>query len=44
MYIGSPVVSGGLLFGLSYLKRVQFFCLGPRNGATLWTSEGRQAG
>src|SRR3989441_6464765 len=43
MYMNSPVVSGDLLFGLSYLKRWQFFCLDPRNGATLWTSEGRQA-
>jgi outer membrane protein assembly factor BamB len=43
MYMNSPVVSGDLLFGLSYLKRGQFFCLDPRNGATLWTSEGRQA-
>lgn len=37
------VVSGDLFFGLSYLKRGQFFCLDPRNGATLWTSDGRQA-
>jgi outer membrane protein assembly factor BamB len=43
MYMSSPVVSGDLLFGLSYLKRGQFFCLDPRNGALLWTSEGRQA-
>ncbi len=43
MYMNSPVVSGDFLFGLSHLKRGQFFCLDPRNGATLWTSEGRQA-
>lgn len=43
MYMNSPVVSGDLLFGLSHLKGGQFFCLDPRNGATLWTSEGRQA-
>jgi outer membrane protein assembly factor BamB len=43
MYMNSPVVSGDLLFGLSHLKRGQFFCLDPRNGAILWTSEGRQA-
>ena len=43
MYMNLPVVSGDLLFGLSHLKRGQFFCLDPRNGAILWTSEGRQA-
>lgn len=43
MYMSSPVVSGDLLFGLSYLKHGQFFCLDPRNGGVLWTSEGRQA-
>jgi outer membrane protein assembly factor BamB len=43
MYMNSPVVNGDLLFGLSHRKRGQFFCLDPRNGATLWTSEGRQA-
>jgi outer membrane protein assembly factor BamB len=43
MYMSSPVVSGDLLFGLSYLKRGQFFCLDPRSGATQWTSAGRQA-
>jgi PQQ-like domain len=32
MYISSPVVTGDLLFGLSYLKRGQFFCLDPRTG------------
>jgi outer membrane protein assembly factor BamB len=43
IYMNSPVVDGDLLFGLSHLKRGQFFCLDPRNGAILWTSEGRQA-
>jgi outer membrane protein assembly factor BamB len=43
MYMNSPVVTGDLLFGLSHLKRGQFFCLDPRNGGTLWTSEARQA-
>jgi outer membrane protein assembly factor BamB len=43
MYMSSPVVSGDLMFGLSNLKHGQFFCLDARNGATLWTSEGRQA-
>ena len=43
MYMSSPVVSGDLLFGFSHLKRGQFFCLDPRNGAIRWTWEGRQA-
>jgi outer membrane protein assembly factor BamB len=43
MYMSSPVVTSDLMFGVSYLKRGQFFCLDPRTGTTLWTSEGRQA-
>lgn len=43
MHMSSPVVSGDLLFGLSQRNKGQFFCLDPRNGATLWTSEGRRA-
>jgi outer membrane protein assembly factor BamB len=39
VYMNSPLVSSDLLFGLSYLKRGQFFCLDPRNGVTLWTSD-----
>jgi outer membrane protein assembly factor BamB len=42
MYMSSPVVSGGLLFGFSERKRGEFFCLKPGDGATLWTSDGRQ--
>jgi outer membrane protein assembly factor BamB len=43
MYMSSPVVSGDLLYGFSERKRGQFFCLKPGDGATVWTSEGRQA-
>src|SRR5450755_775923 len=43
MYMSSPVVSGDRLFGFSERKRGQFFCLKPSDGATLWSSEGRQA-
>jgi outer membrane protein assembly factor BamB len=43
MYMSSPVVSGDRLFGFSVRKRGQIFCLNPATGATLWTSEGRQA-
>jgi outer membrane protein assembly factor BamB len=42
MYMNSPVVSGDLLLGFSHRNKGQYFCLDPRTGATLWTSEGRQ--
>src|ERR1051326_5088963 len=42
MYMSSPVVTGDLMFGLSHLKHGQFFCLDPRTGTVLWTSEGCQ--
>ena len=43
MYMSSPVVSADLLFGFSWLKHGQFFCLNPSDGTTLWVSDGRQA-
>ncbi|MBI1984266.1 MAG: PQQ-like beta-propeller repeat protein [Acidobacteria bacterium] len=43
MYMNSPVLSGGLLFGLSHRQKGQFFCLDARTGSTLWASPGRQA-
>ena len=43
MYMSSPVVSGDLLFGFTDRKRGQFFCLKAGDGATLWSSQGRQA-
>jgi outer membrane protein assembly factor BamB len=42
MYMSSPVLTGDLLFGFSERKRGQFFCLRPGDGATLWSSDGRQ--
>lgn len=42
MYMSSPVLSGDALFGFSVHKKGQFFCLNPANGATLWTTDGRQ--
>lgn len=41
MYMNSPVLIDHLLFGLSHLRKGQFFCLDARTGATLWTTEGR---
>jgi outer membrane protein assembly factor BamB len=42
MYMNSPVQHGELLFGLSHQRKGRFFCLDPRNGTTLWMSEGRE--
>ena len=41
MYMNSPVLDGDLLFGLSTLRKGQFFCLDARSGEVLWTTEGR---
>jgi outer membrane protein assembly factor BamB len=43
MYMNSPVMSGGRIYGLSHRNRGQFFALDPKTGKTLWTGEGRQA-
>jgi outer membrane protein assembly factor BamB len=43
MYMSSPVLVGDYLYGLSHLKRGQFFCLDARTGEPRWTSAGRQA-
>jgi outer membrane protein assembly factor BamB len=42
MYMNSPVLDGELLYGLSHLRKGQFFCLNARTGETLWTTEGRE--
>lgn len=43
MYMSSPVLDGDYLYGLSALRKGQFFCLDARTGAALWTTEGREA-
>ena len=43
MYMSSPVLDGDYLYGLSALKKGQYFCLDVRTGETLWTTEGREA-
>lgn len=40
MWMNTPVLSGGFLFGLSQKKRGQFFSLDARTGKEFWTSEG----
>ncbi|MCA1559641.1 MAG: PQQ-like beta-propeller repeat protein [Acidobacteria bacterium] len=42
MYMSSPVVSDGVLFGLTHRNSGQFFGLDARSGKTLWTTRGRE--
>ena len=41
MYLNSPVLQGNLLFGLSALKKGQFFAIDADTGKTVWQSPGR---
>jgi outer membrane protein assembly factor BamB len=41
MYMSSPVVVGGALYGLSHRNRGQFFAVELSSGRTLWTTPGR---
>src|SRR5690606_14236118 len=41
MYMSSPVVAAGRLYGLSHRNRGQFFALDVASGRVLWTSAGR---
>jgi outer membrane protein assembly factor BamB len=43
MYMNSPVLASGVLWGFSHRNKGQFFGLDPKTGKTLWTGEGRQA-
>jgi outer membrane protein assembly factor BamB len=36
LFMSSPVLVGGLLFGFSHLKKGQLFVLDPGNGTVLW--------
>ena len=42
MYMSSPVVSGGTLYGLSHRNRGQFFAIDLATGKTLWATAGRE--
>jgi outer membrane protein assembly factor BamB len=42
LYMSSPVLASGLLFGFSQYKRGQLFCVDPHTGATRWTGPPRQ--
>jgi outer membrane protein assembly factor BamB len=41
MYMNSPVLVGNTLFGLSPLKKGQFFAIDAESGKTLWQGPGR---
>jgi outer membrane protein assembly factor BamB len=43
MYMNSPVMVNGLVYGFSHRNKGQFFALDAKTGKTAWTSEGRQA-
>jgi outer membrane protein assembly factor BamB len=43
MYMSSPVIDGDFLYGLSNIRKGQFFCMDARTGETLWATEGREA-
>jgi outer membrane protein assembly factor BamB len=42
MHIGSPVLDGHLLYGFSYKRKGQFFCLDLHDGKIQWMTEGRK--
>ncbi|HYP05265.1 MAG TPA: PQQ-binding-like beta-propeller repeat protein [Bryobacteraceae bacterium] len=42
MYMNSPVLAAGVVWGLSHRNKGQFFGIDPKTGKTVWTSEGRQ--
>lgn len=41
MYMNSPVLAGTTLFGMSQLKKGQFFAIDAESGKTLWQGPGR---
>jgi len=40
MYMSSPVLVGGRLYGMTQMRRGQFFALDPKAGKVLWSSPG----
>jgi outer membrane protein assembly factor BamB len=41
LYMSTPLVGDGFLFGLSQLRKGQIFCLDLASGEVAWTSKGR---
>jgi outer membrane protein assembly factor BamB len=42
LYMSSPVLVRGRLYGFSHRRKGQLFCLDAATGRTIWLSEGRQ--
>ena len=42
MYMSSPVLAGGHLYGMSSTRKGQYFCLDAKTGETVWATEGRE--
>ena len=42
LYMSSPVLVDGLLYGHSHKRKGQFFCLDPATGELVWSSRGRE--
>jgi len=42
MYMSTPVLHDGVLYGLSTRRKGQFFALDPATGKTFWMTEGRE--
>lgn len=42
LYMSSPVLAAGKVFGMSHRRAGQFFALEPDTGEVLWTSTGRE--
>jgi len=42
LYMSSPVINAGRLYGFSHKNKGQYFCLDIANGKVLWMSDGRQ--
>ncbi len=42
MYMSSPVLRDGLLFGMTEKRKGQLFCLDAATGEMLWASDGRE--
>jgi outer membrane protein assembly factor BamB len=42
MYMSSPVLDGGYLYGLSSRNKGQWTCLDARTGKTMWATQGRE--
>jgi len=41
MYLSSPVLDGNYLYGMSSLRKGQFFCINAETGELLWATDGR---